>query len=191
MIDLQHTRKAQIEALPERERAARRLFYTDTEWDSLWELQALPYQLPPAGGWDSWTVIAPPRLGKTRAGFEWMLERHKQAETGEHNIILIAHKSCVSDVALVFYERLKDIDPDGVETSVEPPNWYRFRKSNHAITDIYPAQALSSLRGYNPRHVWADEVFDAQAIRDAFPLAKKFCFTGPTRLDQETIVTKP
>ncbi len=191
MIDLQHTRKAQIEALPERERAARRLFYTDDEWESLWELQALPYQLPPAGEWDSWTVIAPPRLGKTRAGFEWMLERHLNADTGEHNIILIAHQSYVSDIALVFYERLQDLDSRGTSASMEPPNRYRFRKDNGAITGIYPYQTIESLRGFNPRHVWADEVFDAQAVRDMFPLTEKFCFTGPTRLDQATIVTKP
>jgi phage terminase large subunit-like protein len=52
-----------------------------------WDAQARNWQKEPPGNWTMWLIIADRRLGKTRAGAEWVC---KQVETGKRNFIALA-----------------------------------------------------------------------------------------------------
>jgi phage terminase large subunit-like protein len=56
-------RRRKLDTLSEHERG---------ELETHWKLWARPEQLPPAGEWRSWLIMAGRGFGKTRAGAEWV-----------------------------------------------------------------------------------------------------------------------
>lgn len=64
-----------LASLPEAERIARLAQLTDETKAQLlhhWEFWARPNQLPPAGDWLTWVILAGRGFGKTRCGSEWV-----------------------------------------------------------------------------------------------------------------------
>jgi len=45
----------------------------DTLADGGWRAKARLSQLPPAGDWDGWLILAGRGFGKTRTGAEWVI----------------------------------------------------------------------------------------------------------------------
>lgn len=187
------TIRQQIEALPEPERTARKSLYTDAEWRALWELNAFPFQLPPKGGWDSWTVIAPPRTGKTTAGLNWV---HGLVTNNpdRHTYILIIVRLIEGRVRIAeaLREKLFSSPNHTWEYNLEMKDGtIRYRERDMSLEIEILPEREESWRGLDPDYVWGDEVLDAEHIRRSFPFTKQFCFTNPTKLDSDTIVTRP
>lgn len=182
------TLKQEILELPPKERDARRAFYSDDEWENSWELNAFPFQIEPVfEDWTVWTILAPPRQGKTFAGEHWAWEKHM--EQG-------------SNVLCIFRDRI----------AIEPSRDNFMRMASHPISERKTSygKILSSLhtdstlictseatvrdggiRGLNIHYVWADEIRDATPIvRELSPTVKKFLFTQPLKLCKDTVISR-
>jgi phage terminase large subunit-like protein len=66
------------------------------DWSGYW---ARPNQLPPAGDWLTWLVLAGRGFGKTRTGAEWI---RAQVDGGARRIALIAETQKDLEEVMVF-----------------------------------------------------------------------------------------
>ena len=95
---------------------ARALAQIEQDWANLW---ARPAQLPPAGGWRVWLMMAGRGFGKTRAGAEWV--RAAAERDGRLRIALVGATLGEARAVMVEGESgLLAIAPEG-----QRPRWDR------------------------------------------------------------------
>lgn len=129
------------------------------------ELNAWPYdfrqsahagQLPPAGDWRTWLVMAGRGFGKTRAGAEWVRAVAEAdpaarialvgASLGEARAVMVEGESGI----------LARCPPDGMPRY--EPSLHRLRFPNGAEARLYSAAEPEALRGPQHSHAWCDEI---------------------------------
>ena len=121
-----------------------------------WPLWARPAQLPPAGSWRVWLLMAGRGFGKTRAGAEWV---RWLAENGKAGSIALVGDTA-DDVRQVMVE-----GPSGllaVAPASRRPQWRRSLRRlewpNGVVARCYAAVDPEQLRGPEFDHAWADEI---------------------------------
>lgn len=121
-----------------------------------WPLWARPAQLPPAGSWRVWLILAGRGFGKTRSGAEWvrmLAERQPGAR-----IALVGASHAEARAVMVEGESglLAVCGPDaGVEWE---PSLRRLRWPGGARAFLYSAAEPEALRGAQHHAAWADEI---------------------------------
>jgi len=138
--------------LPESERAATLETLSDEQIGALlydWQFWARPSQLPPAGDWFCWLLLAGRGFGKTRSATEWAMQWARD-HPGEH-LALIGET--VADVRDVLVERgessLLEIAPPWFKPEYEPSK-RRVTWPNGAYATTYSGDHPDQLRG--PQH---------------------------------------
>ncbi len=140
-----------------RARAIARL--NDGEADALlvdWSRWARDGQLPPAGGWRVWLMMAGRGFGKTRAGAEWM-RSIAEADGGARIALVAATLGEARSVMVEGESGLLAIAPDGDRPRYEP-SLRRLVWRSGAIATLYGAAEPEALRGPQHSHAWADEI---------------------------------
>ncbi len=121
-----------------------------------WPLWARDQQLPPAGDWRVWLVMAGRGFGKTRTGAEWV--RHVATSDPAARIALVA--GSIHEARSVMVEGESGIL--GVHTDENRPRFEpslrRLVWENGAQAVLYSAAEPESLRGPQQSHAWCDEV---------------------------------
>ena len=121
-----------------------------------WRVWARPSQLPPAGDWRIWLLLAGRGFGKTRSGAEWV---RAQAERGAvQRIALVAPTA--RDARLVMVEGesgLLAIAPADNRAVFEPSK-RQLTWPNGAIATLYSADEPDRLRGPQFDAAWCDEL---------------------------------
>ena len=124
--------------------------------DELWDIWALPGQLPPPGGWRVWTIMAGRGFGKTRAGAEWV---SAVARTNPGARIALVGAT-LAEVRRVMVEG--DSGILAVAHGHETVHWVRERNeitfASKAKAYLYSAAAPESLRGPQHDAAWCDEL---------------------------------
>lgn len=113
-----------------------------------WRLWARPEQLPPAGDWRTWLIMAGRGFGKTRAGAEWV-RALADADPAARIALVVASLGEARAVMVEGESGLLAICPPGREPSFEP-SLRRLTWPNGAQATLYSAQEPESLRG--PQH---------------------------------------
>lgn len=121
-----------------------------------WPVWARDKQLPPAGHWRVWLLLAGRGFGKTRAGAEWI---RWLAETGQARHIGLVGDTA-DDVRHVMIEGASGIlrisPPD------QRPHYYKSQRKlvwpSGAIARCYSADDPEQLRGPEFDFAWADEI---------------------------------
>lgn len=141
------SRKRILNELSDREAAA-------LLWD--WEFWARPKQLPPAGGWRVWLILAGRGFGKTRTGAEWV---RSLAEAGRaRRIALVAETAAdARDVMIEGESGLLACCPPRARPRYEPSK-RRVTWPNGAVATSFSADDPDQLRGPQFDAAWADEV---------------------------------
>lgn len=121
-----------------------------------WSYFGRPEQLPPAGDWRIWLIMAGRGFGKSRAGAEWVrmiAESHSQAR-----IALVA--TSIAEARAVMVE-----GESGIVASTPPerrptfePSLKRLRWPNGAQAQLFSASDPEALRGPQHSHAWCDEI---------------------------------
>lgn len=121
-----------------------------------WRLWARPKQLPPAGDWRVWLLMAGRGFGKTRAGAEW--------------IRWLAHSGRARRIALVgeTFDDARQVMVEGASGILSVcPNWARpaWRAGQRTliwpsgtVARCYSADDPEQLRGPEFDYAWADEI---------------------------------
>lgn len=148
--------------------------FTELAYD--WKFWARPNQLPPAGDWDGWLILAGRGTGKTRTGSEFI---RSEVEAGRaRRIGLIGETSADGRGVMITGET-------GILSVCPPSNMPEFVAQSKdsgrpqltwpsgAVATLYDAREPDQLRG--PQHdlVWADELAKfryAQAVYDQMML---------------------
>lgn len=120
-----------------------------------WGMSARASQLPPAGDWRVWMIMAGRGFGKTRAGAEWVrsiAENHPEAR-----IALIS--SSLAEARAVMVE-----GESGLLACSPPERRPSFASSlrlvqfpNGAQAQLFSAAEPETLRGPQHSHAWCDE----------------------------------
>ena len=121
-----------------------------------WGLWAHDGQLPPAGDWLAWLILAGRGFGKTRAGAEWV--RAIAEADGSARIALVG--ASLGEVRRVMVEGdsgLLAIAPRGKRPRFEPSKRL-LRWPSGAQAMLYSAGEPESLRGPQHSHAWCDEI---------------------------------
>ncbi len=121
-----------------------------------WRLWARPEQLPPAGDWRTWLIMAGRGFGKTRAGAEWV-RALADADPAARIALVTASLGEARAVMVEGESGLLAICPPGREPSFEP-SLRRLTWPNGAQATLYSAQEPESLRGPQHSHAWCDEI---------------------------------
>jgi phage terminase large subunit-like protein len=126
------------------------------EWPFHWEMFARPEQLPPAGDWRIWLIMAGRGFGKTRAGAEWV----RRIAESEPNARIALISTSLSEARAVMVEGDSGIlaccPPE--RRPVFEPSLKRLRFPNGAQAYLFSAAEPESLRGPQHSHAWCDEV---------------------------------
>lgn len=190
--------RSRVEALSEPERSARLRLYSEEDWDIKWELNAWPHQLAPSGDdWKAWTVIGPPGSGKTIAGYMWARSKFYDVESSYDILAIFRHPKDVERIGRMFYRELGD---RGIEKDFDLSTTYtriRFEERNplsrptrlHLVAESEVTEG-TYLRGREYDYIWADEIEDARMLMYQQPTTKQFAFTGPTRLPDDTLLSR-
>lgn len=121
-----------------------------------WPLWARPDQLPPAGDWQRWLILAGRGWGKTRTGAEWV--RSKALLHPGCRIALVARTA--ADVRDVIVEGESGIL--AVCAPSERPAWEPSKRRvtwpNGSQATTYSADVPDQLRGPQHHYGWADEL---------------------------------
>lgn len=122
-----------------------------------WELWARPNQLPPAGNWYVWLLLAGRGFGKTRTGAEMTIATAKAMP--KCHIALVAETA--ADVRAVIVE-----GPDSGILAISPPWFYpkyepskrRLTWPNGSYAETYSGEEPDQLRGPQHHFAWVDEL---------------------------------
>jgi phage terminase large subunit-like protein len=131
---------------------------SDTEVLALehdWRYWARPEQLPPAGEWRTWLVLAGRGFGKTRTGAEWV---RSEAEAGRRGRIAVVGPTAADarDVMVEGESGLLAIAPRHARPTYEPSK-RRLTWPNGALATLYSADEPDRLRGPQHDGAWCDE----------------------------------
>ena len=123
---------------------------------SHWPFWARPEQLPPAGDWSTWLIMAGRGFGKTRAGAEWV--RHIAEGDGSARLALVGANYAETRTVMVEGESgLLSIAPPKQRPAWEP-SLKRLSWQNGAQAHLYSAAEPEGLRGPQYSHAWCDEI---------------------------------
>ena len=120
-----------------------------------WKTWARGNQLPPAGDWRSWLLLAGRGFGKTRVGAEWV--RTKVAEGCRRIAIVAPTAADARDVMIEGESGLLSIGAPGKRPHYEPSK-RRVTWPNGAIATAYSADEPERLRGPQHDAAWCDEI---------------------------------
>ena len=150
-------RKAFLASLTDEEAAA--LAY---DWHGFW---ARPKQLPPAGVWRVWLILAGRGWGKTRVGAEQVIS---WARTPKQRLALVAETAAdVRDVVVEGESGILVCSPPGFQPRYEPSK-RRLTWPNGTIATTYSGDAPEQLRGPQHHHAWCDEVAKWRYAQEAW-----------------------
>lgn len=113
-----------------------------------WRLFARKAQLPPAGDWHTWLVMAGRGFGKTRAGAEWVRSL-AEADPGARIALVGATLADVRAVMVEGESGVLAVCPPGRRPSFEP-SLRRLSWPNGAEAVLFSAGEPEALRG--PQH---------------------------------------
>ena len=129
-----------------------------------WPSWAHGGQLPPAGDWRTWVIMAGRGYGKTRAGAEWIAEMVRPStalgtngEGGRLRIALVA--ATVDEARRVMIEGesgLLTVAADLIEAWSPARRLLRFRGGSEAV--LFSGASPESLRGPEHHLAWCDEI---------------------------------
>jgi len=121
-----------------------------------WRFWARRKQLPPAGGWRVWLILAGRGFGKTRTGAEWV--RGLAESGGARRIALVAETAAdARDVMIEGESGLLACCPPWARPRYEPSK-RRVTWPNGAIATSFSADDPDQLRGPQFDAAWADEI---------------------------------
>jgi phage terminase large subunit-like protein len=145
--------------LPEDVRLAKlRVFTPDErhEFRQHWKVWARHQQLPPAGDWRTWLIMAGRGFGKTRAGSEWI--RMIADADPEARIAVVA--ASLGEARAVMVEGESGIMATGSPHHMPffEPSLRRISWPNGAQATLYSAGEPEALRGPQHTHAWCDEI---------------------------------
>jgi phage terminase large subunit-like protein len=140
-------RKALLAPMSERQKYALR-----THWQ-LWAHQG---QLPPAGEWLAWLILAGRGFGKTRAGAEWV-RAVAERDPGARIALVAASLGEARSVMVEGESGLLAIAPRGQRPRFLPST-RQLLWSNGAQATLFSAGEPESLRGPQHSHAWCDEI---------------------------------
>ncbi|APX14927.1 ATP-binding protein [Phaeobacter inhibens] len=128
----------------------------------VFDLWALPHQLPPAGDWRSWVILGGRGAGKTRAGAEWvrtLAEGATPLSAGRARRIALLGET---------YDQVRDVmvqGDSGLLACTPPdrrPTWKATERRliwpNGATAQAFSAHDPEALRGPQFDAAWADEL---------------------------------
>jgi phage terminase large subunit-like protein len=149
-----------------------------------WQLWARSEQLPPAGDWLIWLILAGRGWGKTRTGAEFIRWR---AETGQaQRIGLIAQTVAdVRDVIVEGESGILAISPRWNQPKYEPSK-RRLIWPNGAMATTYSGDEPDQLRGPQHDTVWCDELAKWKYAQEAWDNLEMGLRLGP---DPRAVVT--
>ena len=155
-------RKKWIAFLKEMKPNERRQFLCQLSADELnyllhdWQIWAREKQLPPAGDWRIWLMMAGRGFGKTRAGAEWI---RAVAKAGTRAQIALVGDT-MDDVRHVMVEGQSGILT--ISPNYERPRWYPSKRllvwANGVRARCYSAEDPAQLRGPEHEKAWCDEI---------------------------------
>jgi len=121
-----------------------------------WTLRARANQLPPAGDWRTWLILAGRGFGKTRAGAEWV---RAQIESGRCRRVILAARTTddARDVMVEGESGILAICPPW-NRPVWRPSTRMLKWPNGAIAMVYSADKPDLFRGKQCDGAWADEL---------------------------------
>lgn len=140
----------------------------------LFEIWALPHQLPPSGSWRSWVILGGRGAGKTRAGAEW-LRRQVEGSTP-------LASGAARRLALVgeTYDQVRDVmiqGDSGILACSPPdrrPQWKAAERkllwANGAMAQAFSAHDPEALRGPQFDAAWVDELAKWKRARDTWDM---------------------
>jgi phage terminase large subunit-like protein len=121
-----------------------------------WSFWARPGQLPPAGNWRVWLLLAGRGFGKTRTGAE--LVRARVAAWTARRLALVAPTAAdARDVMVEGESGILAISPPWDRPRYEPSK-RRLTWPNGAIATLYSADEPERLRGPQHDATWCDEL---------------------------------
>lgn len=124
-------------------------------WLHDWSLWARENQLPPAGDWRTWLILAGRGYGKTRTGAEWIRAQVEAGRAGR--LALIGPTAAdVRDVMVEGESGVLAICPPWHRPTYEPSK-RRITWPNGALATCYSADEPDRLRGPQHDAGWADE----------------------------------
>ncbi|MEM0935064.1 MAG: terminase family protein [Pseudomonadota bacterium] len=140
----------------------------------IFEIWALPHQVPPAGEWRTWIVMGGRGAGKTRAGAEWVRSVVEGAEPGDpgqlREIALVGETMDQAREVMVFGK-------SGILACSPPdrrPQWQATRKRlvwpNGASAQLLSAHDPESFRGPQFDGAWVDELAKWPKAEDAWDM---------------------
>src|ERR1700745_2424151 len=120
-----------------------------------WRYRARPEQLPPAGSWRGWLLMAGRGFGKTRCGAEWL---RAEVKAGRRRIALVgATAADARDVMVEGEAGILAISPDH-ERPLYEPSKRRLTWRNGAVATTFSADEPERLRGPQHDAAWCDEL---------------------------------
>jgi predicted phage terminase large subunit-like protein len=121
-----------------------------------WRAWARPSQLPPAGAWRIWLLLAGRGFGKTRSGAEFV--RAQVASGTAERVALVAPTAAdARDVMVEGESGILAISPSG-ERPLYEPSKRRLTWPNGAIATLFSADEPERLRGPQFDLAWCDEL---------------------------------
>lgn len=131
-----------------------------------WPLWARAEQLPPAGAWFCWLILAGRGWGKSRTGAEWVRSR---VESGRFSRIALIGETAadVRDVMVEGESGLLAVCPPWNKPKYESSK-RRITWPNGAIATTYSGEDPDQLRGPQHDTVWADELAKWRYAEDAW-----------------------
>ena len=121
-----------------------------------WRLWAHDAQLPPAGEWQSWLIMAGRGFGKTRAGAEWV-RSVAESDPNARIALVAASLGEARSVMIEGESGLLATSPWGKRPRFEPSRRLLTWR-NGAQATLYSAGEPESLRGPQHSHAWCDEI---------------------------------
>lgn len=121
-----------------------------------WRWQARPAQLPPAGDWGVWLILAGRGFGKTRAGAEWVT-RMALDHPGCRIALVGATAHAAKSVMLDGESGLRGVARAGFEPFLKATK-KELHWPNGSIGTLFSAVDPDSLRGPQFHFAWCEEI---------------------------------
>ena len=120
-----------------------------------WRYRARPEQLPPAGSWRVWLLMAGRGFGKTCSGAEWV---RAEVKAGRRRIALVGPTAAdARNVMVEGASGILAISPDR-ERPLYEPSKRRLTWPNGAVATTYSADEPERLRGPQHEAGWCNEL---------------------------------
>lgn len=136
--------------------------------DGGWRAKARPSQLPPAGDWNGWLILAGRGFGKTRAGAGWVHELVETRQAGR--IALVA--ATAADARDTLVEGVSGLlnTASPWNRPIYEPSKRRLTWPNGAVATTFSSEEADRLRGPEHDAAWADELAAWQDPRAAWDM---------------------